>query len=114
MWQGKVFRESGFFIRWSLLILFFFNITGPARSWAVGPNTHLVKWSAGGTNSPAGLTNVIKIASGLFYDVVVRADGTVAQLGGPGTPPAGLSNVVAVAAGWDHSLAATADGSVVA
>ncbi len=113
MRQDRGLGQSFFHIRWSFVVLLFLNIMGAADSWAANPTTHLVKWSYV-TNSPSELTNVTKIASGRFYDVVVRADGTVAQLGGPGSPPTGLTNAIAVAVGWDHSLAATADGLVFA
>src|SRR5262245_45252507 len=93
---------TGCRVHWKLLILFLLATTVPLSLWAAGPDTHLVKWNVGGTNSPPGLTNVIKIASGFFRDVVVRADGTVAQLGFGTPPPADLSNVVAVATGWAH------------
>lgn len=113
--QAKYFNSpSPLLLSQLLTLLAVLQIIWPLDTHAIEPSTRLVIWSNRGTNVPSGLTNVVKISSGFFFDLAIRADGTVAQLGGPGTPPVGLSNVVAVAAGWDHSLAATADGSVVA
>jgi alpha-tubulin suppressor-like RCC1 family protein len=92
----------------------------------------VVAWgsnSAGQTNVPPGLTNVIAIAAGgLFSDghcLALKADGTVVAWGagndyyhnwsyGQANVPSGLSNVVAVAAGSLHSLALRSNGTVVA
>ena len=70
------------------------------------------------TNIPAGLNNVVAIASGWSYNLALKSDGTVAGWGynGDGTTsiPAGLNNVTAIAAGWYHSMALKSDGTVVA
>ena len=71
---------------------------------------------------PAGLTNVVTLASGADHILALRADGTVTAWGAclfpwgvvPPTVPAGLSNVVAISAGNNQSLALRADGTVVA
>ena len=88
----------------------------PARGGTV------VTW-AGATNGPANLTNVVAVAAGMQYDLVLNADGSVAGWGnnndyyggyaGEATVPAGLSNVVAIASGDYDSLALKADGTVV-
>ena len=75
------------------------------------------------TSVPAGLSNVVAIATAANGDSVdlslaLKADGTVVAWGnnseGEGSVPAGLSNVVAVAAGGFFSLALKSDGTVVA
>jgi alpha-tubulin suppressor-like RCC1 family protein len=71
---------------------------------------------------PAGLSNVVTLASGSDHLLALRADGTVTAWGAcwfpwgfvPSTVPAGLSNVVAIAGGENQSLALRADGTVVA
>jgi alpha-tubulin suppressor-like RCC1 family protein len=70
---------------------------------------------------PAGLTNVVAIASGHTHGLALRNDGTVAawmsymasNVGQTNVPTA-LSNVVAVAGGWVHSLALHENGTVAA
>jgi hypothetical protein len=72
----------------------------------------------GQTNVPAGLSNVVAIAGGHYYNLVLKSDGTVVawgnNLSGETTVPAGLANVVAIAGGGAHSLALKSDGTVVA
>jgi hypothetical protein len=79
---------------------------------------------------PAGLTNVVAIATGgcmsCFeshgrtngHSLALKADGTVVGWGsdehGESTPPEGLSNVIAIATGGFHSLALKSNGTVVA
>lgn len=90
---------------------------------AWGPNEH------GQTNVPAGLTNVIALASGSNHRLALRSDGTVVSWGKyagfpvfPGSTPSyeeaivppGLSNVISIAAGSVHNLALRTDGTVVA
>lgn len=101
-------------MRQSLAILALLQVIWPLNSHAIGPSTHLVRWAGFGPTVPPGLTNVIKISSGSLFDVGLRADGTVTQLGGPGNPPIDLTNAIAIAAGFQHCLAARSDGSVVA
>src|SRR5439155_517116 len=73
---------------------------------------------SGQATVPAGLSNVVGIAAGLYHSLALRSDGTVAAWGnntfGQATVPAGLDNVVAIDAGHDHSLALQGDGTVVA
>ena len=63
------------------------------------------------------LSNVVAIAAHNYYNLALKADGTVVGWGtnlfGQTNIPAGLNNVVAVAAGPYHSLALKADGTVV-
>jgi alpha-tubulin suppressor-like RCC1 family protein len=72
----------------------------------------------GVTNLPAGVTNVVRLASGANHALGLRNDGTVVAWGsdvyGQTNVPAGLSNVVDVSAGIQHSLALLANGTVVA
>ncbi|MGA2866311.1 MAG: hypothetical protein ABSF95_17700, partial [Verrucomicrobiota bacterium] len=68
--------------------------------------------------APAGLTNLVAIASGYSHCLALRADGTVVAWGddslGQTNVPAGLINVVAIGSGWGHALALRADGTVAA
>ncbi|MBL9183583.1 MAG: immunoglobulin domain-containing protein [Verrucomicrobiaceae bacterium] len=68
--------------------------------------------------SPAGLSNVARVSSGLDHHLALRADGTVAAWGddteGECQVPAGLVNVVDIAAGDHFSLALKSDGTVTA
>jgi alpha-tubulin suppressor-like RCC1 family protein len=65
---------------------------------------------------PASLTNLVAVAGGRFYALVLRADGTVQGWGdgssGQTNVPNGLTNVVAIASGNSHFLALRADGTV--
>jgi len=74
--------------------------------------------SAGQTDVPAGLSNVVAVAAGDYNSLALQADGTLVGWGDDGSGlldfPAGLSNVVAIANGVDHSLALKSDGTVVA
>ena len=67
---------------------------------------------------PAGLSNVVTIATAPTFSLALRADGTVVSWGNGGNGdidvPLGLSNVVAIAAGVGQCLALQADGTVVA
>jgi hypothetical protein len=77
--------------------------------------------------APAGLSNVVAIATGERYSLALTAEGNVVAWGTlnvsdtpwgliayPAYVPDGLSNVVAIAAGGSHCLALTAGGRVVA
>lgn len=70
----------------------------------------------GGTNVPAGLSNVVAIAAGNYFGLALRGDGTVVGWGqntsGQTTIPASATNVVAIAAGENSGFAVRADGSV--
>jgi len=74
--------------------------------------------SAGVTNIPPGLSNVVAVACGLSHSVALLNDGTVRAWGAGGSNrtnvPPSATNVIAVAAGSDHSLALRADGTIVA
>jgi hypothetical protein len=65
--------------------------------------------SYGESSVPAGLSNVISIASGWFYNLALKRDGTVVGWGrneaGQASPPAGLTNVVAIGAAGNRSVA---------
>jgi len=82
---------------------------GPAVAVAWGGN------GRGQINVPAGLTNVVAVAGGGTYSMVLNDDGTVAGWNVDyNNAPAGLTNVVAIAAGESHNLALQANGRVVA
>ena len=87
----------------------------------------LAAWGEGDygpTTVPAGLSNVVAVASGGsaysagVHILALRSDGTVVAWGynydGQANVPPDLNNVVAVAAGGAHSLALRSDGTVVA
>lgn len=73
--------------------------------------------NSGGTNVPAGLSNLVAIAAGNFFTLALRGDGTVVGWGqntsGQTTIPASATNVVAIAAGENSGFAVRADGSLV-
>ncbi|MGA4577444.1 M6 family metalloprotease domain-containing protein [Limisphaera sp. VF-2] len=73
--------------------------------------------SLGQRSLPAGATEVVAVAAGLWHSVALRADGRVVAWGynhhGQCEVPSGITNAVAVAAGGYHSLAVLADGTVV-
>jgi hypothetical protein len=82
---------------------------GPAVAVAWGGN------GRGQINVPAGLTNVVAVAGGGTYSMVLNDDGTVAGWNVDyNNAPAGLTNAVAIAAGESHNLALQANGRVVA
>jgi alpha-tubulin suppressor-like RCC1 family protein len=74
---------------------------------------------------PAGVSNVVAIATGAFHNLVLQSDGQVVAWGagmdqfqnfpdvGQSVVPDGLSNVVAIAAGGTHSIALKNDGTVI-
>ncbi len=75
--------------------------------------------------TPAGLTNVVAIVGGYYFNLALKAGGTVVAWGdydfdgdeinfGQTNVPAGLTNVVAIAASAFDSFALKADGTVVA
>jgi len=72
---------------------------------------------SGITNVPAGLSNVVAIASGYYHNLALRADGTIAAWGASSSGvlnvPPGLNDVVAIACGFYHNLALRADGTVI-
>ena len=89
----------------------------PAAYAAAG----VIAWgsnSAGQTNVPAGLSNVVAVAAGGYHSLALQADGFVVGWGdnsyGQAPAPVGLSNVVAVAGGHRHSLALMAERTVAA
>ena len=90
---------------------------------ALRSNGTVVAWGyndTSETNVPAGLSNVVAIAAGYQFNLVVvtNGNGTVVAWGdntaGQCNVPAGLSNVVDVAAGTYQSLALLQNGTVVA
>ena len=93
--------------------------TNAALKVATRPSA-VVAWadnSAGQTDVPPGLTNIIAVAGGNFHSLALRSSGTVVGWGLNGhaqaLPPVGLNNVTAIAAGDVHSLALRSDGRVV-
>lgn len=71
-----------------------------------------------GSPLPAGLSNVVGIATGLNFSMALKSDGTITAWGssalGLTNVPPGLSNVVAIACGWSHALALKTDGTITA
>ena len=68
------------------------------------------------TNDP-GFVPTIQVAAGLYFTIVLRADGSLVAWGdnlyGQCTIPGGLGTVIKICAGRSHSLALLDDGSVV-
>ena len=71
----------------------------------------------GEATPPAELTDVISIASGDYFALALRSDGTVVGWGrndyDDTEPPEDLQGVIAIAAGSNHSVALKEDGSVI-
>lgn len=96
---------------------------GQSHAVALKADGTVTAWgnnNAGQTDVPAGLTDVIAIASGSgesSHTLALKSDGTVVAWGnnnaGQCNVPAGLAGVVAIAAGDSHSMALKGDGSVV-
>ena len=87
---------------------------GSYHSLALKYDGTVVAWgddSAGQTNVPAGLSNVVAIAAGGFHSLALKTDGSVVAWGDDSASSpscrSGLSNVVAIAAGYLHSMALT-------
>ena len=81
----------------------------------------VVGWGHNGygqTTIPAGLTDIISVATGEYHSLALKSDGTFIGWGwnfyGQATAPTGLTGVIALAAGYEHSLALKGDGTVVA
>ncbi len=76
-------------------------------------------WNSGSIDltPPAGLSNVVEVASGFDHLLALRKNGTVTAWGandyGQTNVPAGLSNVMKIAAGGQFSIAMLNDRSVV-
>jgi alpha-tubulin suppressor-like RCC1 family protein len=82
---------------------------GTVVAWGAAPMPYLTP--------PAGLTNVIGIASGGNHGVALRSDGSVAAWGMPGDAiavPPDLTNATLIAAAGQWNLAQTSDGRLVA
>lgn len=67
--------------------------------------------AAWGDLPPAGLTNVVAVAAGL-YNLALKENGTVWTWGQNGSRETGWTNVIAIAAGPTHSLAVKSDGTI--
>ncbi|MBC8096986.1 MAG: immunoglobulin domain-containing protein [Akkermansiaceae bacterium] len=98
----------------------------PVAAWGAGTNHNGNSFNHGQSVVPAGLTNVVGLAGGLYHSVAVGVDGKVSAWGPTNfsgqvqgvnygqtlVPP--LGSVVAVAAGGYHSLALRGDGTLAA
>ncbi len=66
---------------------------------------------------PAGLSNVVSLASGSHHALALKSDGTVVVWGSGGNVvtnvPSSVSNVVAITAGFEVSFALRGDGKVI-
>jgi alpha-tubulin suppressor-like RCC1 family protein len=66
---------------------------------------------------PAGLSNVIAVAAGMYHALALKEDGTVVAWGdntyNQTNVPAGLSNVVSITARDNYNVALKSDGTVV-
>jgi Regulator of chromosome condensation (RCC1) repeat len=70
--------------------------------------------TAGQTDVPQGLGNVVSLAASKEYALALKSDGTVIAWGDYPSLPPELTNIVAIAAAQNHSLGLTADGKVLA
>jgi alpha-tubulin suppressor-like RCC1 family protein len=96
---------------------------GDNHSLGLKADGTLVNYQFGDTSGytplipPAGLSNVVAISCGGYFDMALKSDGTVVAWGNNGAGqtnvPAGLSNVVAISAGATHAAALQADGTLV-
>lgn len=63
----------------------------------------------GQTSVPAGLTDLVQIAGGIYHSLALKSDGTVVAWGwndsGQATVPVDLTDVAQIAGGYNHSLA---------
>lgn len=98
---------------WSVLALLGTSFAGRIVAW--GDN------SAGQTDVPPDLTNVVGIAAGNWHGLALTANGTVTAWGaqngydhGQGRVPDGLTNVAAIACGYWHNVALLSNDTVVA
>jgi hypothetical protein len=94
---------------------------GNGFNLALISNGTVLAWginSAGQTNVPPGLSNVIAIAAATETSFAVKSDGTVAAWGeniaNLTTRAATLTNVIAIAANGTHALALMTNGTVTA
>ncbi len=75
----------------------------------------VVAWgrnTAGETNPPSMLTNVVAISAGFYHGVALREDGSVIRWGARTNVPSGLVDVIQINSGGYHSIALQADGRV--
>ena len=90
----------------------FGQTTGTVTGWGA-----CCGYDVGQVTPPAGVSNVVAIAAGSYFNLALTSGGTVVGWGANGSGqiniPTGLSNVVAIAAGELHSLALTATGTVI-
>lgn len=91
--------------------------SGEPLAW--GKYTHMLPSGQFETNNlvtPAGLVNVVELASGLQHAALLTTDGRVRVVGewawGQTNVPASLANVLQVSAGDYHTLARTLSGTV--
>lgn len=82
----------------------------PGNVVAWGDNTALQ------TNVPAGVSNIVAVAGGVFYSLALKDDHTVVAWGYDGLAdvhvPANLTNVVAIAGSTTNSLVLNGDGTI--
>jgi uncharacterized repeat protein (TIGR01451 family) len=94
-------------------------------AWGAGTNTIISSPNYMQSIVPAGLTNIARVAGGMFHSIAAGADGKVYAWGagtnftqlspnyGQSIVP-GIGNVIAVAGGGYHTLALRSDGTVAA
>jgi hypothetical protein len=86
------------------------------------PVRRVVAWGnnfSGQSNVPRGLRDVVAVAGGFTFSMVLRSNGTVVAWGkypdfSPAYVPPGLSGVAALDGGAGHALALRSNGTVVA
>ncbi|EEF61684.1 immunoglobulin domain-containing protein [Pedosphaera parvula] len=90
---------------------------GDYYALAVQRDGTVVAWgndSAGQSDVPEGLANVVAVAAGENHSVALKEDGTVVTWGAEDIVPAGLDHVVSISASGFHSVALRDDSTVVA
>jgi hypothetical protein len=105
----------------SMLMIGLLLVAGGPATAVADPGGTVTAWGFnldGLMDVPAGLTNVVAIATRGNHNLALRADDTVTAWGynedGQTDVPEGLTDVVAIAAGYYHSLALREDGTVTA
>src|SRR5688572_22735341 len=115
-WAGK-FSKSIMRPKLVILLLAIALLGLANRGWAQGGT--VAAWGDnrfGQTNVPAGLNNVVAIASGEWHNLALKADGTLVAWGvgnsGQTSIPFDVNNVAIIAAGGYHNFAVKADGTL--
>lgn len=107
---------GGLFLRIVAVVFISFAATGIVRAGG-----KVAAWGlsdVGQTRLPRDATNIVRIATGGFHNLALKADGTVVSWGlnhyGQTNVPSGLTDVTNIGTGYEYSMAIKADGTVIA